>query len=113
MYENGQVVDFMRVVAGKPAAAAQTPMMNALIRFVVLNPYWNAPPDITSHNLAPNVLKRGRAYLTEKGYEVMSDWSENARVLEPGVGRLEGRRRRHACRSACGRSRAPPIRWAG
>ena len=83
MYENGQVVDSMRVVAGKPAPVAQTPMMNALIRFVVLNPYWNAPSDITSHNLAPNVLKRGRAYLTEKGYEVMSDWSENARVLSP------------------------------
>ena len=83
MYENGQVVDSMRVVAGKPAPAAQTPMMNALIRFAVLNPYWNAPPDITSHNLAPNVLKRGRAYLNEKGYEVMSDWSENARVLSP------------------------------
>ena len=83
MYENGQVVDSMRVVAGKPAPAAQTPMMNALIRFAVLNPYWNSPPDITSHNLAPNVLKRGRAYLSEKGYEVMSDWSENARVLSP------------------------------
>ena len=83
MYENGQVVDSMRVVAGKPAPAAQTPMMNALIRFTVLNPYWNSPPDITSHNLAPNVLKRGRAYLSEKGYEVMSDWSDNARVLSP------------------------------
>ena len=83
MYENGQVVDSMRVVAGKPAPAAQTPMMNALIRFAVLNPYWNSPPDITAHNLAPNVLKRGRTYLNEKGYEVMSDWSENARVMSP------------------------------
>ena len=83
MYENGQVVDSMRVVAGKPAPAAQTPMMNAFIRFAVLNPYWNSPPDITSQNLAPNVLKRGTAYLKEKGYEVMSDWTDNARVLSP------------------------------
>ena len=83
MYENGQVVDSMRVVAGKPTPAAQTPMMNAFIRFAVLNPYWNAPADIAAHNLAPNVLKRGPAYLKEKGYEVMSDWSDNARVVSP------------------------------
>ena len=83
MYENGRVVDSMRVVTGKPTPAAQTPMMNAFIRFAVLNPYWNSPPDITAHNLAPNVLKRGTAYLKEKGYEVMSDWSDNARVLSP------------------------------
>ena len=84
MYENGQVVDSMRVVAGKPVpAGSQTPMMNAFIRFAVLNPYWNAPTDIASKNLAPNVLKRGAAYLKEKGYEVMSDWSDNARVISP------------------------------
>ena len=83
MYENGQVVDSMRVVAGRPAAGAQTPMMNAFIRFAVLNPYWNAPSDIAAHNLAPNVLKRGPGYLREKGYEVMSDWSDNARVVSP------------------------------
>jgi murein L,D-transpeptidase YcbB/YkuD len=32
MYENGQVVDSMRVVAGRPDPIAQTPMMNAFIR---------------------------------------------------------------------------------
>jgi murein L,D-transpeptidase YcbB/YkuD len=85
MYENGRVVDSMRVVAGRPAPGAQTPMMNAFIRFAVLNPYWNAPSDIAAHNLAPNVLKRGAAYLTEKGYEVMSDWSDNAHVVSPST----------------------------
>ena len=85
MYENGQVVDHMRIVAGKPAPAiAQTPMMSALIRFAVLNPYWNAPADITAQKLAPNVLKQGRGYLKAKGYQVMSDWSERARVVDPG-----------------------------
>ena len=33
--------------------------------------------------LAPNVLKGGRAYLNDKGYEVMSDWSDHAKVLNP------------------------------
>jgi murein L,D-transpeptidase YcbB/YkuD len=83
MYENGQVVDQMRVVAGKPDPKSQTPMMTAYIRYAVLNPYWNAPSDIAAKNLAPNVLKRGAVYLKEKGYEVMSDWSDNARVVSP------------------------------
>jgi L,D-transpeptidase YcbB len=83
MYENGQVVDSMRVVAGRPDAIAQTPMMNAFIRYEALNPYWNAPPDIAARKLAPNVLKRGRAYLNEKGYEILSDWSDHARVIDP------------------------------
>jgi L,D-transpeptidase YcbB len=83
MYENGHVVDSMRVVAGRPDPIAQTPMMNAFIRYEALNPYWNAPPDIAARKLAPNVLKRGRAYLNEKGYEILSDWSPNARVINP------------------------------
>jgi len=82
MYENGAVVDSMRVVAGKPEQP--TPMMTAFIRFAVLNPYWNAPPDITAKRLAPNVLKQGTGYLRAKGYQVMSDWNDNARVMDPG-----------------------------
>jgi murein L,D-transpeptidase YcbB/YkuD len=83
MYENGQVVDSMRVVAGKPSQA--TPMMSALIRFAVLNPYWNSPHDITATKLAPNVLKQGPSYLKAKGYQVMSDWTDNARVVNPST----------------------------
>ena len=81
MYENGEVVDSMRVVAGRPDPIAQTPMMNAYIRFEALNPYWNAPPDIAARKLAPNVLKQGRAYLNAKGYEIVDQFGENAHVL--------------------------------
>lgn len=83
MYENGQVVDSMRVVAGRSDPIAQTPMMNAFIRFAALNPYWNSPPDITARRLAPKVVKGGRTYLREKGYEVLSDWSDHAKVIDP------------------------------
>ena len=69
MYENGQVVDSMRVVAGRPDPIAQTPMMNAFIRYEALNPYWNSPPDITARKLAPTILKEGRAYFKNRGYE--------------------------------------------
>ncbi|MEO7865746.1 MAG: L,D-transpeptidase family protein, partial [Sphingomicrobium sp.] len=81
MYEDGQVVDSMRVVAGKPQT--QTPMMNAYLRYVALNPYWNVPPETASHNLAPKVLKEGRSYFTNRGYQVFSDWSDNAQRIDP------------------------------
>jgi murein L,D-transpeptidase YcbB/YkuD len=81
MYEGGRVVDSMRVVAGKPES--QTPMMNALMRYVALNPYWNVPPETASHNLAPKVLKEGRSYFTTRGYDVFDGWGEDARRIDP------------------------------
>ena len=83
MYENGQVVDSMRVVAGRPDPVAQTPMMNAYIRYIALNPYWNSPADITAKKLAPTILKEGRAYFKNRGYDLLSDWSDHARVIDP------------------------------
>jgi murein L,D-transpeptidase YcbB/YkuD len=83
MYENGQVVDSMRVVAGRTDPVAQTPMMNAFIRYVALNPYWNSPPDITSRKLAPTILKEGRSYFTKRGYDLVDQFGPNAHVLDP------------------------------
>ena len=83
MYENGQVVDQMRVVAGRSDPIAQTPMMAAYIRYVALNPYWNSPADITAKRLAPTILKEGRAYFKKRGYELLSDWSDHPRVIDP------------------------------
>jgi murein L,D-transpeptidase YcbB/YkuD len=83
MYEDGRVVDSMRVVAGRPDAIAQTPMMNAFIRYIALNPYWNSPADITAKRLAPTILKEGRAYFKNRGYELLSDWSDHPHVIDP------------------------------
>ena len=83
MYENGQVVDSMRVVAGRTDPIAQTPMMNAFIRYIALNPYWNSPPDITSRKLAPTILKEGRAYFTKRGYDLVDRFGPDAHVLDP------------------------------
>ncbi|MFL6752159.1 MAG: L,D-transpeptidase family protein [Sphingomicrobium sp.] len=81
MWENGRIVDSMRVVVGKPKYP--TPMMSALIRFASLNPYWYVPPDLAAERIAPNVLKRGLGYLDELGYQVMSDWSPNSTIIDP------------------------------
>ncbi len=83
MYEDGQVVDSMRVVVGKPKHA--TPMMNAFIRAAALNPYWNVPPDLAAERIAPNVVKQGVGYLKEQGYQLLSDWSDNPSIVDPGT----------------------------
>ena len=83
MYENGKVVDWMRVVVGKPAQP--TPQMAALIRYTAVNPYWNLPSDLVAERIAPNVVKLGLPYLREKGYVVLSDWGENAKRVDPST----------------------------
>ena len=83
MMENGQVVDSMRVVVGKPVQP--TPMMAALIRYTSLNPYWNVPPDLAAERVAPHVLKEGVGYLRRMGYQVLSDWGDQPKVVNPST----------------------------
>jgi murein L,D-transpeptidase YcbB/YkuD len=83
MYEDGKVVDSMRVVVGKPVYP--TPMMAAYVRFANLNPYWYVPPDLAAERIAPNVLKQGVSYLDRLGYQVVSDFIEDPEVFDPSV----------------------------
>jgi L,D-transpeptidase YcbB len=82
-YDDGKIVDSMRVVVGKPKNP--TPMMAGYIRFTSLNPYWNVPPDLTAERIAPNVVKEGLSYLYEKGYQVLSDWGGNPSIVDPAT----------------------------
>ena len=83
MYEDGEAVDSMRVIVGKPES--QTPMMASLIRYAVLNPYWNVPDDLVRSRIAPNVLRLGLPYLRERGYEVLAGWAEDSPQLDPAT----------------------------
>lgn len=83
MYEDGRIVDAMRVVVGKPVHS--TPMMAAMIRFTSLNPYWNVPADLAGERIAPNVVKGGTAYLKAKGYQLLSSWDADAKVVSPAT----------------------------
>ena len=80
-YENGEIVDAMKVVVGKPKNP--TPMMAAKIRFASLNPYWYVPPDLAAERIAPNVLKEGLTYLKTHGYQVMADWHDASTMIDP------------------------------
>lgn len=81
MYENGKVVDSMKVVVGKPIYP--TPMMAAYIRFASLNPYWYVPPDLATERIAPNVVRQGMKYLDRQGYKVVSDFVGNPAIIDP------------------------------
>lgn len=81
LFEDGKIVDSMKVVVGKPSEP--TPMMAGLLSNAVLNPYWNVPPDLVRSRIAWNVNKSGVGYLKAKRYQVLSDWSDKAKVLNP------------------------------
>lgn len=81
MYDGARAVDSMKVVVGK--IDHPTPLMSGYIRYAILNPYWNVPVDFTRDKIAPRVLAGGIAYLAQRGYEVLSDWTGDAAVLDP------------------------------
>ncbi len=81
MYENGQAVDSMKVIVGKAEDA--TPMMAASLRYAGVNPYWNVPPDLVAKLIAPRVLSGGATYLSERRYEVLDGWHNDAKVIGP------------------------------
>lgn len=79
MYEDGRAIDSMKVIVGKPQYA--TPMIASVIHYATMNPYWHVPDHLVRELVAANVVKQGTDYLTARGYEVVSEYSDNAAVL--------------------------------
>ncbi len=71
----------MKVVVG--LKHTQTPTMAGMMRYAIQNPSWHIPTDITREKVAPRVLKEGAGYLRSKNYEVLSDFSPTAKVIDP------------------------------
>ncbi len=80
VYEGGRVRDTMRVVVGR--VTDPTPVMAGLIRYAAINPYWNIPPDLVPSRVAEGVLRTGPGFLRQRRFELLSDWTSDARVLE-------------------------------
>jgi murein L,D-transpeptidase YcbB/YkuD len=83
MWQNGRKVDEMKIVVGKSETA--TPMMAAYIRYASVNPYWNVPPELVRHLIGPRIVKQGISYLTTREYQVLSNLTENAKVIDPST----------------------------
>lgn len=80
-YEWGKPRESMRVVVGTPDEA--TPLMVGMLRYATLNPYWHVPVDLARKRIAPRVLAEGLSYFHNRGYEVVTEWSRDARVIDP------------------------------
>jgi murein L,D-transpeptidase YcbB/YkuD len=81
MIEDGRVRDSMKVIVGKPDTP--TPALKDVIHYETLNPYWHVTADLAKTLIAPRVLQEGDAYLSGRGYEVVSGWGQDAQVLSP------------------------------
>ncbi|HET6536457.1 MAG TPA: L,D-transpeptidase family protein [Sphingomicrobium sp.] len=79
MYENGQPVDSMKIVVGKPELP--TPLIASIMYYIVYNPYWNVPDRIIRDHTSNQVMRLGNAYLKRQGYEVMADWTADSKVI--------------------------------
>lgn len=80
-YDHGREAVKMKVVTGKPSQP--TPMMAGMVRHLIFNPYWNVPEDLVQTSIAPKVLAQGLGYIESEGLEVLSDYTEDAVVLDP------------------------------
>jgi L,D-transpeptidase YcbB len=81
MWDNGRKVDEMKIVVGKAGTA--TPMMAAYIKYASVNPYWNVPPELVKSLVAPRVAAQGISYLTDREYQVLTDYGDNPTVIDP------------------------------
>lgn len=83
LYESAQPTKSMRVVVG--TRETPTPMMAGQIHYVVFNPYWEVPADLTRSSIAPKVLQNGLAVFRAERLQAMSDWSDTAVPIDPAA----------------------------
>lgn len=83
LFRRDRVADRMDVVVG--SAKTKTPIMAVLLRNARANPYWNVPPELIRSLTAKRAIEQGPAYFTNFHYEVLSDWSPSARLVDPGA----------------------------
>jgi murein L,D-transpeptidase YcbB/YkuD len=83
LYENGAPIDSMKVITG--TNELPTPMIASFMYYITYNPYWHAPDHLVRKTIAPNVLHLGLKYFTSRGYDVVDEWSENPKVIDPST----------------------------
>ena len=80
VFEDEEATLSMRVVVGR--TYRRTPAFDGSMSYLVLSPYWNVPTSLATRDILPKVQK-DPDYLQQQGIHVFSDWSENARELDP------------------------------
>lgn len=74
VYKGRRPVTSMKVVVGRHHT--KTPVIETVIRDLVINPYWNIPPAIVSSSILPKILADPQ-YLQKSGITVYEDWEKD------------------------------------
>lgn len=82
VYEKGGPILSMRIVVGKPFW--HTPSFSSIMTYLVLNPSWNVPRNITFEELLPKI-QEDPTYLETHGYQVLTGWGEEQMEIDPGT----------------------------
>ena len=83
LYQNGQPIDAMKVITGTDELP--TPLIASVMYYITYNPYWHAPDHLVRKTIAPNALHLGQSYLKSHGYDVIDQWSENSKIIDPAT----------------------------
>ncbi len=110
MLDEHGIANSMRIIVGKPETP--TPLLVSVIYYATANPYWNVPDNLIRSLVAARVLTRGKAYLTDHNYRVVTKLSPDADEVPKDERRLGRRCSRQTPRSSCASYRGRTIRWA-
>jgi murein L,D-transpeptidase YcbB/YkuD len=78
LVRNGKAIISTKVIVGE--TEAETPLFEAVMRNVVINPTWSVPYSIASKELLPKI-KRDQGFLARGGYDV---FDRDGRRVDPG-----------------------------
>ncbi|MFH2046720.1 MAG: L,D-transpeptidase family protein [Pseudomonadota bacterium] len=80
--EDNKEVMTMHAIVGK--TYRRTPVFSGLMRYLVLNPYWQIPPGIAVKDILTDV-KKDIGYLAKKNIKVFQGWGENIKEIDPAT----------------------------
>jgi murein L,D-transpeptidase YcbB/YkuD len=83
LYQDGRAIDSMKVITGTDELP--TPLIASYMYYITYNPYWHAPDHLVRKTIAPNFLRGGMKYLKSHGYNVIEEWSENPKIIDPST----------------------------
>ncbi|MBK1868053.1 L,D-transpeptidase family protein [Aestuariivirga sp. YIM B02566] len=78
--KDGKTVHTARVVVGKPFT--RTPVFSEKMKYIVLNPYWNVPPNIANNEYLPK-LRRDPGVLKRERIRVFAGNGDSGREVDP------------------------------
>ncbi len=80
LIDDGEIAFETPVVIGN--LYNKTPVFTSDMTYLVINPYWHVPKSIAVGEILPKA-KRDRDYLRRNGFDIFSDWSEGASIVDP------------------------------